>query len=159
MKRFNWIDVVIVLILVAALALVVVKMTDKEPETLGAENVVSEPNLRIEVVCRDLTPEIANQIIASLDGEPREVSGQMVEKTRIFNSGNLVDGHITEWELMECDEPNEVWLRLTIEANAVLSKGSYSIGTQEIRLGRGFTAKTMDIEIGGIITVMTELKK
>lgn len=157
MKRFNWIDVVIVLILVAAVALLAFKMIGGKAETIGEEAVVTEPNLRIEVVCRDLTEETANNIIASLEGEPREVSGSLVEKTRIFNSSNLIDANVVAWQIVPCEEENEVWLRLTVEANAVLSKGSYSIGTQEIRIGRGYTVKTMDIEISGIITVMTEL--
>lgn len=158
MKRFNWIDVLIVLILVAAIGLVAYKMMGGDPQTLGSENAVTVPNLRIEVVCEKVTPETAQNIIASLESEPRTVSGNTVEKTRLFNSNNLVDARITEWKIVPSEE-EWVYLRFTIEANAILSSGSYSIGTQEIRIGRGFTAKTMDIEIGGIITVMTELKK
>ena len=158
MKRFNWIDILIVLILVAAVVLVIFKMSGGDPQTLGSENAITEPNLRIEVVCERVTPETAQNIIASLESEPRTVSGNLVEKTRLFNSNNLVDARITAWEIVPSEE-EWVYLRFTIEANAILSSGSYSIGTQEIRIGRGFTAKTMDIEIGGIITVMTELKK
>lgn len=158
MKRFNWIDILIVVILVAAIGLVIFKMAGGDPQTLGAENQLTAPNLRIEVVCEKVTPETAQNIVASLESEPRMVSGIPVEKTRLFNSNNLVDASITAWEILPSEE-EWVYLRFTIEANAILSSGSYSIGTQEIRIGRGFTAKTMDIEIGGIITVMTELQK
>ena len=159
MKRFNWIDITIVVILIAAVAFLGMKMLGGKTETLGAENQLSEPNLRIEVLCEDVTLEVAENVIASLQGAPREMSGMMVEKTRLFNSSNLVDGAITAWVIEPTERENVVNLRLTIEANAVLSKGSYSIGTQEIRIGRGYTAKTMDIELEGSIAVMTELAK
>ena len=159
MKRFNWIDITIVVILIAAVAFLGMKMLGGKTETLGAENQLSEPNLRIEVLCEDVTLEVAENVIASLQGAPREMSGMMVEKTRLFNSSNLVAGAITAWVIEPTERENVVNLRLTIEANAVLSKGSYSIGTQEIRIGRGYTAKTMDIELEGSIAVMTELAK
>ncbi len=158
MKRFNWVDILIVLILVAAIGLVAYKMMGGDPQTLGSETAMTEPNLRIEVVCEEVTTETAKNIIASLNSEPRVVAGNSVEKSRLFNSNNLLDARIIDCQI-EPSEEEWVYLRFTIEANAILSSGSYSIGTQEIRIGRGYTVKTMDIEIEGSIAVMTELKK
>lgn len=159
MKRFNWIDVVIVLVLVAALAVVGVKFLGKPSETVSADISLSEPNLRVEILCTQMNPEEVDNMILSLQSAPRDMNGTKVEMTRIFNSNNLVDARVTAWEKEESAVEGLVDLRLTVEANAVLSKGNYSIGTQEIRIGKGYTTKTLGIEAEGTIVVVTELSK
>jgi hypothetical protein len=159
MKRFNWIDVVILLVLVAVVAVVGIKLMSKPTEGVKEDASLSTPNLRVEVLCQELLPEEAENIILSLQSAPREVNGAQVEMTRIFNSNNLVDACITTWVIEESPTEGFVNLRLTVEANAVLSKGNYSIGTQEIRIGKGYTAKTMGMETEGTIVAVTELSK
>ena len=161
MKRFNWIDILIVLVLVAALAFAAVKLTSKEPAETVEEEVVdfqtAAPDLRVEVVCRKLSREIAENAVAALQEEPREFEDEMVEMTRLFNSNKLVNGRISRWEI--ADEPEgTVELRLTIDAIAEYANGSYRVGTQEVRIGKDFIAKTMSMELNGTVISITELE-
>lgn len=153
--KLNVIDVVILLVLVAAIALVAVKFFSKEPETLGSENALTAPNLRFTVVCEEIPQELAENVKSSLQGEAQNVSGNMVEMTRLFNSNRLVDARIVSAE----SEANGdgVDLRLTIEANALISSGAYTVGTQEARVGRDFNVKTLNVEIKGVIFTMEKL--
>ena len=48
-------------------------------------------------------------------------------------------------------------LRLTIDANGTLFRGSYTVGTQEVRIGKTFIAKTMSMELEGTVVSLTEL--
>lgn len=163
MKRFNWVDVVIVLVLVAALAVVGVKaLPDKPAEVVSedptaSEPVQFEPNLRIEILCTELTPELADNAIDSLQSAPWDMEDIEGDMTQVFNSYKLEDAYFVAWEKEESDEEGLVDLRLTMEANAVPSRGCYSIGTQEIRIGKSYIAKTMGIEIVGTIVAVTEL--
>ena len=96
--------------------------------------------------------------IAALEGEPRDVSGTLVESTRLLSGSTLLDGNITAWELRE-QENGLFELRLTEEALAKTSGTVTLIGIQEIRIGNTHFVKTMDIEIQGVIVSMTELGK
>ena len=161
MKRWNWIDVLIVLILVVAVGFAAGKFLFNQPEEVTAPNAqleVVEPNLRIVVSCRDLTHELAESIVASLEGSPREINEEMVEPTRLLSGAKRLDGHVTAWEIRE-PEDGLVELRLTEEADAQFSNAITLIGVQEIRIGNSHFVKTMGIEIQGIIVSITELSK
>lgn len=161
MKRWNWIDVLIVLILVVAVGFAAGKFLFNQPEEVTAPDAqieVVEPNLRIVVSCRDLTHELAESIVASLESSPREINEEMVEPTRLLSGAKLLDGHVTAWEIRE-QEDGLVELRLTEEADAQFSNAITLIGVQEIRIGNSHFVKTMGIEIQGTIVSITELSK
>ena len=161
MKHWNWIDTLIVFILVGALAFVAGKGAGSQSESAIAPDAqleVVEPNLRIVVSCRDLTRELAESIVASLEGSPREINEEMVEPTRLLSGAKLLVGHVTAWEIRE-QEDGLVELRLTEEADAQFSNAITLIGVQEIRIGNSHFVKTMGIEIQGTIVSITELSK
>ena len=161
MKRWNWIDLIIVLVLVVAVAFAAFRFVGGGEE-VAEEDVLSAttgaPNLRIEVSCKDVSRELAENIIAALEGEPRDISGSLVESTRLLSGSTLLDGNVTAWELREQDN-GLVELRLTEEALAKTSGTLTLIGIQEIRIGNTHFIKTVDVEIQGVIVSMTELGK
>ena len=162
MKRLNWIDYLVILVLVGALAFAGIKVLGGNSQTEGVsgeENLLSEPNLTMIVEISDLSREIAENAVASFAEEPRELDGVSVPMTRLFNSNRLVDGEIKSWEIRDTEDEDLVDLRLTIEANGTLYRCSYSVGTQEVRIGKAFIAKTMSMELNGMVVSLTELDK
>ncbi len=161
MKRLNWIDYLVIVVLIGALAFVGLKVLGGDDQTIGSveENLLSEPNLTMIVEVDHLTREIAENAVASFDGEPRELDGVSVPMTRLFNSNHLVDGQIVSWEIRETEGEETVTLRLTIDANGTMFRGSYTVGTQEVRIGKTFIAKTMSMELNGMVVSLTELNQ
>jgi len=159
MKRLNWIDYLVIALLVAALAFVGLKVLggDESATDTAEENLLSTPNLTMIVEIPDLSREIAENAVASFGGEARELDGVEVPMTRLFNSNRLVDGQIVSWEIRDTEEEELVTLRLTIDANGTVFRGSYTVGTQEVRIGKTFIAKTMSIELSGTVVSLTEL--
>lgn len=162
MKRWNWIDLVIVLVLVAAIAFVALKFTGGEeeaPEASTSTVTATEPDLQVVVSCANITRELAENIIATLESEPRNVEGKLVERTHLLSGTALINGHVTDWEIGETLDNDLVELRLTVEADSLPANNLVLIGVQEVRIGRSFFVKTVDIEIEGIIVSITELSK
>ncbi len=159
MKRLNWIDYLVIVILIGALAFVGLKVLGDKEQSAGSaeENLLSQPNLTMIVEIADLSREIAENAVASFAGQPRELDGVSVPMTRLFNSNRLVDGQIVSWEIRETEGEETVALRLTIDANGTLFRGSYTVGTQEVRIGKTFIAKTMSMELDGVVVSLTEL--
>ncbi len=165
MKRLNWIDILIIVILVGALAFVGVRalintLEEKnaaEQEVVVEKNPLTEPKLRMIVEIPEVSREIAENAIASLDDEPRELDGDMVPMTRIYNSNHLADGQIVSWEIIDTEEENLVSVRFTIDCNPNVYRCNYSLGSQEIRIGKSYIVKSMSIELTGTIVSVTEL--
>ncbi len=161
MKRLNWIDILIIVILVGALAFVGINTLQKKMESDSQEivekNPLTEPKLRMIVEIPELSREIAENAVASLDNEPKELDGDLVPMTRIYNSNRLADAQIVSWEILDTEEESVVCARFTIEANPTVYRCNYSIGTQEVRIGKSFIVKTMTLELTGTIVSVTEL--
>ena len=154
--KLNIIDLLIILILVAAIALVCVRLFSDKTETLGSENAITQPNLRFTVLVEDIHPELAAQVVTALTGDPTDIGGNTVEMTRLFNSNKLVDAKVLSHEITTADD-GTTELRLTVEAAAVVSGGAYSVGTQEVRVGKEFNVKTLNVEIKGTVLTMEKL--
>ena len=113
--KLNIIDLLIILILVAAVAFVGVRLLSDKTDTLGSENAVTEPNLRFTVLVADIHPELAAQVEQALAGDPVDIGGNTVERTRLFNSNKLVDAKIIGHEITTAAD-GTTELRLTVEA-------------------------------------------
>ncbi len=158
MKRMNWVDILLIVVLVGALAFGAVTMLGGSETTEEVtQDVLSTPTLEMIVEIPEITRELADNAIASLDDEPRNLDGTMVPMTRLYNSNKLVDAQITAWELLDTEDEDLVTLRLTIAANPTIYRCNYTVGTQEVRLGKSFIAKTMSIELTGTVVSVTEL--
>ena len=158
MKRLNWIDILVIIVLVGALAFVGYMMTkDPDAPDAGEQLVLSTPTLEMVVEIPDLSREIAENAIASFGNDPKELDGIQVPMTRIYNSNKLVDAQIVSWEIQETENEDLVTVRLTIEANPTVYRCNYTVGTQEVRIGKSFIAKTLTVELTGTIVSITEL--
>ena len=154
--KLNIIDILIIVILVGALAFAAMKFLGDDTPTLGSENAVTAPNLRATVLCEDIDPELASNLMEALEGESVSIAGNSVEKTRLFYSNKLENGKIVSYET-KTNADGSTDLLLTFEAVAVISDGAYSVALQEVRIAKEFIVKTLDVEIEGVIFSMEKL--
>ena len=152
-KKFNLVDAIVVLLVVVIIVAIgwkVVSAGIAAAEKQEAEEVsqvyATSPHLVFDVVCSDLPEEVAQAFVQQM--ELPEADRQ------IMNGGNLVEGYITDcWY-----EPNEdnslCTVYFTCEAMLVEKEGIYSVGTQEVRLGKGYIVKTYQIETSGYVYSM-----
>ena len=131
-RKFNIIDVIVLVILVAALAFAGYKLLNRGSGELGDADALSAPNVRFTVLCDDVDATMADNILASLASEPMEIGGTTVSMTTKD-------------------------VRLTVEANATATPGAYSVVTQEIRIGKDYIVKTVGVEITGQILSLEKL--
>lgn len=155
--KLNVIDLLIILVLVAALVFVGYKLLGGGSVEVRDTSVpITHPNLRFTVLCEEVSPELAERVMAALEEDPREINGNMVEMTQIYYTDRLADGRFVDWYTVEKEE--KVDLYLTIEAAADFSNGVYTVGGQEIRVAKAFITKSMNIEITGVIFSMEPLQ-
>ena len=159
MKRFNWVDYTIFGILILAVLLVGMKFlgnAEKQPEVEEIVEVDMD-RLSVEFLCRDLDMSTAQAVVEALQGEDLPFKEEMIAPTRLYNSNLILDAEIVDWEIRE-QEDGTADLFLTIEAEAEFKLGSYAIGNQQIRVGKDYIAKTMTMELNGIINGLTVLE-
>ena len=164
--KLNIVDILIILVLLAALIFVAFKFLSPLFADQGAESDVppeSEveeipaPNIRFTVLCEDVSPAIAKQIMDSLEGEPRVLDGKSVERTRLYYANSLYVGFFVDWYTEE--NGDQVDLYLTIEALAeIYGVDVYSVSWQDIRIGKDFICKSTEIEITGVVYSLEPLQ-
>ena len=155
-KKLNIIDYIILLVVVAALALVGYKfIKSRSDNAIDADVPMSTASVRFSVLCQELDPELAENIAAELSAGEYEIDGVQVSSCRIYNSGKLMDAMIIDWETEEKDGNLE--MRFTVEASPTLASGVYTLGWQEIRLGKDYNLKTLGVEIDGSIVGVEKL--
>ena len=154
--KLNVIDIIVILILIAALAFAAYKLLGPDTEALDANGSLSSPNIRFQVLCEDIPAELADSIVSSLSSEATVIDGVVAPTNRMYNSNKLVDAQITAWDI-QADGEGRADLYLTVEAAATVTGGAYSIVTQEVRLAKEYIVKTVDVEITGVIFSMEKL--
>lgn len=155
-RKFNIIDLIVLLVLVALIALAAWYFLRPKTDTEGGSQPLSKPTVRFSVLCDDLSPEIAEQIITTLQGEPRDIDGLSVTPRRIFNSNQLIDAEVTAWETLPRDD-GTVALILTVDAAPAITSTTYTVGYQELRVGVNYNVKTFAIEISGKVLSLETL--
>ena len=160
--KFNIIDVIVVLILIAAIVFAVVHFTSKsddmdENAATEAEDLQRMHHIRFTVFFKEVPSDLAESVIASLEGDDIKINDTTVSPTRISNSRKLVPAEATSWETSACGSANRVDLRITVEGRAEDHESYYQLGTQELRLGRDYIFKTLAVEVEGVITQMEVL--
>lgn len=151
--KLNIIDILILLILIAALVFVGVRLFGGNGGGPATELPTSEPNLRFTVLCPQLPRELAEEAVSALQGEDVVVGESIVTPRRIFNSNSLLDAEIVSWEIVE-REDGLVDLHLTVEAASLVGEGTYTVGKQEIRVGVEYSVKTTRVELMGQVLSM-----
>lgn len=162
-KKLNVIDYLILAVLVAAVALVGVKLLKNRSAADGEtiqEATKSDDgdavSLRFTVLCPDLDPQLAQEVQKELAAPDYEINGKEISTGRIFNSNVILDGEVTDCTAEETEE-GLVSLRITVEAEPTYAAGTYTLGWQELRLGKEYTLKTLGLELLGSIVAMEKL--
>lgn len=172
--RFNIIDVLVIAVLIAIVVILVIKVSaaksDVSADSIVAEEPISgpdqdfQPNLEFVCVAESLQREVAEEIAAQT-------------ANRVYNSNKLLDAYVTDVQLEPCyvtavsadgtaytvEDARYVNVRFTVQTAASGSTASVSgnfnpiLGAVEIRVGKGYTLKTMAYEIPTTITSMEAL--
>ena len=162
--KLNIVDVLILLVVIAAVAFLAVRMVGGSGgETIAADE--PSANLRYTVLCEDMPLMQAENAVTAVTAEDYELkldddSILKVSPNQIFNSNKFQDAQITSAEILPQDDSADgqrVTVRFVIEATAKNTVGSFVVGTQEVRIGRDYTVKTVDIEMLGTVSAMEKL--
>lgn len=164
--KLNIVDVLILLVVIAAVAFLAVRMVGGSGgETIAADEPSAQANLRYTVLCEDMPLMQAENAVTAVTAEDYELkldddSILKVSPNQIFNSNKFQDAQITSAEILPQDDSADgqhVTVRFVIEAAAKNTVGSFVVGTQEVRIGRDYTVKTVDIEMLGTVSAMEKL--
>ena len=164
--KLNIVDVLILLVVIAAVAFLAVRMVGGSGgETIAADEPSAQANLRYTVLCEDMPLMQAENAVTAVTAEDYELkldddSILKVSPNQIFNSNKFQDAQITSAEILPQDDSADgqrVTVRFVIEAAAKNTVGSFVVGTQEVRIGRDSTVKTVDIEMLGTVSAMEKL--
>jgi len=152
-KKFNLVDAIVVLLVVVVIAALGWKMVsagfaaaEERKEAALAEAYDTSPHLMFEVVCVDL-PEVVAESFAKQMELPEE-------DRQIMNGGELVKAYITDFRYEPNEKDSLCTGYFTCEAALKEEEGIYSVGTQEIRIGKSYIVKTYEIETSGYISSM-----
>ena len=171
--RFNLVDLLVLLLLAVIVVLIVVNLISAGAKN-RAEKVVEQaaisgppadfrPNLRFEVLAEGLDAELARRIAEEPDN-------------RIYNGYKLCDAYIVKAVTEPCmvtlldssgearsvEDPDRLNVRFTVEGlvkegdaySSIAGNFNAYLGTQEIRLGKPYTLKTMSIELQTVVTAL-----
>lgn len=155
--KMNIVDIVLLVALAAVIAFVAFYfIAERNTDGLGGGDAPAEPDLRFVVLCEDLPAELGEGLLAEISDDAVEVTGNMVNKNRLFNDSMLVDAFVVATDL-STNEDGTVNVRITVEAATELETGVYKLGTQEIRIGSYFNVKTLTAEQKGTVVSMEKL--
>ena len=146
--KLNIIDLILIFALLAVIVFVFVapKMAADNGNSLGDAPPTGEAHEIVFIVaCEDIDEMLANSIIDSLSGDGSIFGNKDICMTQLYNNHKLVDGNVTAWEYTDGT------LYLTIEGMGLYDNGAFAVGSQEVRIGRSYTVKTLGIEIAGVI--------
>ena len=149
--RFNIVDIIIVLILLAGAAFLGMKILGGGGDVVG-----SSIRIRYTVLVPGVQSEVCENVLSM-----QQAKGQ----AQLMANGALVDGYVTDitvaphityepnagGEIVPAVEKGEnarVDMTFTIEAG-VGSSVTYKVGTQEVRVGKGHIVKTTEYEMEG----------
>lgn len=175
-KKLNIIDLIIILLLLAA----VVFLVSRGIRSYRAAQILEvEKNDQIQNACRmpeDFQPNLRVELVYKNVERTEAERITKAEYLRLYNSYVLLDAYITEMRLQPsvlrsvdrdgkevcAESASLVDIRFTVDAQVDLSNpdsvidGNFNplIGSQELRIGKQYILKTMEIEIAVLVTDM-----
>ena len=133
--KLNLIDLLVVLLIVAAVLAVAWKLVGKK----AAETIADNRYDAEYVVLVEDTPENVAAFAETQIGQP------------LVNNGKILDAKITGVNTVPAED-GHVDLYVTVSGVATLSGNVYSVGPQEIRVGLEYILKTSEFELTGILS-------
>ena len=150
--KLNVIDIIVILILIAALAFAAYKLLGPDTEALDANGSLSSPNIRFQVLCEDIPAELADSIVSSLSSEATVIDGVVVPMNRMYNSNKLVDAQITAWDI-QADGEGRADLYLTVEyghAIPEVAENAQKAVSSAVEAMTGCPVEAVNIHVGGV---------
>lgn len=134
--KINLIDLAVILVVVVAVGALAMKFFGND-----AVDAVKNPDVTIsyEVVCEDVPLSVAEYCTENYSGQ-------------LLSSGKLLPAYITGCTMTETAEGYDLYF--TIEGTCSYTGNTYSMGSQEVRVGMEHLVKTSDIECEGIISAL-----
>jgi hypothetical protein len=161
-RKLNVVDVLVILAVIAAVTLIAVRYFTR-PETGVIAMDVIEFTVNVPAIDRS----IADFTVENLD--PSSPSQMIAAGSYVRGWADSAEAHpitVTEAEtvlggLVTHYEPDKEFSSLTIYCRAEIPSADIttSLGTQELRIGRNFIVKTMDIEVTGIVDTFKRTHK
>ena len=153
-RKFNLVDLIVlllVLVIVVAVAWKAVTtgrtVAEERAKAEMAQAYDSAPHLVYKVVCTEIPQEVAEACA-------QQMELPMADR-QLMSNGKPVEGYITDCSY-EPMENGSCKLFFTIETLPVEKEGIYSVGSQEVRVGKGHIVKTYNIETSGWVYEMEE---
>ena len=137
--KINLIDLLLVVLLIAAVAAVAWKLVGKKAvETVSDTGRTITYTVTVEDVNREAAEFAATQVGKSL-----------------VNNSKVVSASITDTAVTDRTDSAHVDLAVTISGSGQFTGNVYKVGAQEVRVGYEYIVKTSEFELTGIITAMT----
>ena len=165
-KKFNLVDFAIIAILVILIAAFVIKLTAasdaaEEEAAIDEEIVLYEdsPHMRCTVECHNVPVAAAEVMLRNEDPQInnsyKDLAAYIVDVTSHPTVYEVTDA---EGNISTVEDPETCTVTFVIEgyyneAEATAALAS-TIGTQELRIGKGYTLKTKSIEVIGTVIAM-----
>lgn len=168
----NIIDIIVIVLILAAIGFLIYRGVSlyKATQVLEVENKNTNenartmpenfmPNLRVTMVCKSVDEAMAERVASS-------------EFLRLYNNYALLDAYISNIEIVPSEVENDegkpfksstrVDIIFTVDAKVDLVnpdsviEGNFNpvIGNMELRIGKTYPLKTMEIEVNTVITDM-----
>lgn len=135
--KLNIIDLAVILVIVVVVAALGMKLFGNDVvETVTSPDVF----ITYEVVCEDVPAGVADYCTENYAGQ-------------LLSSGKLLNAYIVGCEAVENAEGGYD-LYFTMEGTASYTGNTYSLGSQEVRVGMEHLVKTSKIECEGIISAL-----
>lgn len=135
--KLNLIDLAVIVVIVVVVAALGMKLFGND-----AVEAVTSPDVNItyHVVCEDVPSAVAEYC--------QENTGE-----QLLSSGKLLNAYLTECEIVEMPD-DTIDLYFQIEGVSSYSGHTYTMGSQEVRVGMEHLVKTSSIECEGIICAL-----
>lgn len=128
-KKFNWIDVVILLIIVAALGFIIKFFSDRSNDYAVNKETV-QVTVRIDEV-RQETVNVINVGDIFKDQDTNQVFGKIIDKkvTDAYRTVETGDGKIVKSVV-----PNKYSIYITLEGDAIVTDDYIKLGGRDVRI-------------------------
>lgn len=155
--KINLVDCVVLVVILAIVIAAAFKLTGSSVSdalNTGTDAVT----IRYEVLCTQVNPTTCDYAVTQIGAQ-------------LMNSGEMIDATITDCVIEPHTDTVEAAdgtlhyventtvhdLRFTIEADVQFVANAYSVGTQELRVGKSHIVKTVGLEVSGTILSMEEV--
>ena len=148
-KKFNIVDILVILLLVAAIAVVGVKLAGNKVQDAISKQVTLWAEIEIEAVPENICEEVFRQ---NLVGQKMVSGNEYVSATveDVWTEDYVHQIETADGTIVSAVDPSCKNLVLLVKTSVAEGTASPKIGSQELRAGKEFIAKTQGFEMTGV---------